>query len=178
MKGCVDMNDGIHHEIERKYLIDYPDLTLLEETPGREKWEITQIYLRETKPGLIRRIRRIVADGEVKYYKTFKRRISMLTAEESEKEITGGEYAALARESDDTRRPLLKTRYRVPYEGHILEFDIYPFWKDRAILEIELESEQETPKIPDCIRILRDVSDAPEYKNWKLAKEIPCEAIE
>ena len=70
-----------------------------------------------------------------------------------------------------------KTRYRIPYEGHILEFDIYPFWDDRAILEIELEHENEGAAIPDYVQIIRDVSADPAYKNRSLAENVINEDI-
>ena len=82
-----------------------------------------------------------------------------------------------ALERDEERRPILKTRYRVPYEGHVLEFDIYPFWNDRAILEIELRSEDEAAAIPDDVHIIRDVSGEKAYKNKQLAKRVPMEPI-
>lgn len=172
------MSEGKHHEIERKYLIRYPDIDLLQSQPGCEKWEIVQIYLAETEPGLVRRIRQVTLNGEVKYYKTFKRRLSDLTAEEDEGEISQFEYIKFTREGDAGRRPVSKARYRIPYEGRILEFDVYPFWDDRAILEIELDSEEEIPAIPDYVQIIRDVSSAPEYKNRMLAVKIPHESIE
>ena len=36
---------GKHYEIERKYLIQYPDAALLASQPGAVKWEIEQVYL-------------------------------------------------------------------------------------------------------------------------------------
>ena len=65
----------------------------------------------------------------------------------------------------------------MPYAGHVLEFDVYPFWTDRAILEIELRSEDETAAIPDYVDIIRDVSGEKAYKNKQLAKNIPMEEI-
>ena len=59
----------------------------------------------------------------------------------------------------------------------MLEFDIYPFWEDRAIMEIELASEAEGAAIPDYVRIIRDVSADPAYKNRSLAEHVVFEAI-
>lgn len=166
------MSTGEHHEIELKYLIQYPDIAVLETRPGCEKWEIEQIYLTSSEPGCVRRIRRVFVNGEAHYYRTFKRRISALTAEENEGEITAAEYQAYALESDPERQPIFKTRYRIPYEGHTLEFDIYPFWQDQAILEIELEDESVVPDIPSYVAIIRDVTADPAYKNHTLAARV------
>ena len=74
-------------------------------------------------------------------------------------------------------KPLGKTRYRIPYEGHILEFDVYPFWRDRAILEIELEREDEGAALPDYVRVIRDVRADPAYKNLSLSERVVYEDI-
>ena len=171
------MSTSNHCEIERKYLIRYPDTEKLAAWPGGETWEITQTYLTDGEGGQTRRLRQVVVDGKTLYYKTFKRRISVLTALEDESEISRGEYERLIADRDHTLLPVLKIRYRVPYEGHTLEFDIYPFWRDRAIMEVELQSEDEEAQIPDDVIIIRDVSGEKAYKNRHLARRVPMEPI-
>lgn len=171
------MGEGKHCEIERKYLIRYPDIRTLLAQKDVEQWEIVQIYLTVTGPGETRRVRQVVSGGEIKYYKAFKRRLSELSNEEDEGEIDQLEYIRLSQETHPDCKPLGKTRYRIPYEGHILEFDIYPFWKDRAILEIELEREDEGAALPDYVRVIRDVSADPAYKNRALAEKVVYEEI-
>ena len=171
------MTEGKHYEIERKYLIRYPDIALLQAQKGVEQWEITQIYLTVSGPGETRRIRQVVSGGEIKYYKTFKKHLTSLTNEEDEGEIDQLEYIHLCQEQQPGCKPLGKTRYRIPYEGHVLEFDIYPFWSDRAIMEIELEREDEGAAIPDYVQIIRDVSADPAYKNRSLAENVIYEEI-
>ena len=171
------MSEGIHCEIERKYLIQYPDVRTLSAQEGVEQWEIVQIYLTVSGPGETRRIRQVVSGGKISYYKTFKRRLTDLSNEEDEGEIDQLEFIRLSREQHPDCKPLNKTRYRIPYQGHILEFDIYPFWNDRAILEIELTSENEGAALPDYVRVIRDVSADPAYKNRSLAENIVMEDI-
>ena len=171
------MSAGKHCEIERKYLIRYPDIRTLKAQKGVQQWEIVQIYLTVSGPGETRRIRQVVSGGEIKYYKTFKKRLTDLSNEEDEGEIDQLEYIHLCQEQQPGCKPVGKTRYRIPYEGHILEFDIYPFWDDRAILEIELEHENEGAAIPEYVRIIRDVSADPAYKNRSLAENVIYEEI-
>ena len=171
------MSTGTHCEIERKYLIHYPDEALLAALPGCERWEITQVYLADGEGGLTRRVRRVVCDGKTRCFRTFKRRVTDMTALEDEGEITPEAYEALLRERDPGRRPILKTRFRIPHRGHIVEIDVYPFWDDRAVMEIELESEDEAADIPDYIRVIRDVTGEKAYKNRQLAKKVPMETI-
>ena len=141
-----------------------------------EKWEIVQIYLTSGE-GETRRVRQVVSGGSIHYYRTFKRRLTSLSAEEDEREIDPVSYMEYAKEQIPGSRPVAKTRYRIPYGGHLLEFDIYPFWDDRAILEIELKSEWEGAQIPDYAQIIRDVSSDFAYKNSQLAMEVPMEVI-
>jgi CYTH domain-containing protein len=171
------MSTGKHCEIERKYLIRYPDIETLKAQKGVEQWEIVQIYLTTSGPGETRRIRQVVSDGQIRYYKAFKRHLSSVKNEEDEGEIDQMEYIRLSREQEPACKPLGKTRYRIPYAGHVLEFDIYPFWTDRAILEIELESENEGAAIPEYVQIIRDVSDDLAYKNRSLAENVIYEEI-
>ena len=61
-------------------------------------------------------------------------------------------------------------QYVVPYKNQYFEIDVYPFWKDRAILEIELREEDEAIDFPEEIRIIREVTDDPSFKNAALAR--------
>ena len=171
------MGAGAHCEIELKYLIRYPDAAMLAAQPGCEVWQITQVYLPDGENGQTRRIRRVVSGGVTRYFRTFKGFISAMTNAEDEREITREEYEAHYTERDTQSRPIEKTRYRVPHAGHVLEFDLYPFWTDRAILEIELEREDEVPQIPKWVAILRDVTGDRAYKNRLLAMRVPMEEI-
>lgn len=171
------MTDGKHCEIELKYLIRFPDIETLLAQKDVEQWEIVQIYLTVCVPEETRRIRQVVCGGEIKYYKTIKRRLSGMSNEEDESEIDQLEFIRLSQEQQPECKPLNKTRYRIPYMGHVVEIDIYPFWKDRAIMEIELRRESEGAAIPEYVRIIRDVSADPAYKNRMLAENVVYEEI-
>ena len=170
------MHQGNHCEIERKYLIVMPDADFLRARPGCAVWEIEQIYL-TAQPGTTRRVRRVTEAGETRFYKTFKRRRTALTAEEDEGQISAEAYEAYLLESDPALKPILKTRYRIPFEGQTLEFDLYPFWTDRAVLEIELEREDQPVRIPEWVRVLKEVTADYRYKNVSLARETPMDAL-
>ncbi len=165
---------GKHHEIEKKYIIAMPDAAMLASCEGCEIWEIEQIYL-IAGPGETRRIRRVKENGVDRFYRTFKRRLSAMTAEEDEGLISREQYAAYKEEVNPQSNPILKTRYRVPYEGQVLEFDLYPFWQDRAVMEIELDSEDQAVFIPSWVRVLKDATGDYRYSNFSLSREIPME---
>ena len=58
------------------------------------------------------------------------------------------------------------------YDDEYFELDVYPFWNDRATLEIELLSEDQPYKLPPFIKLIREVSYEPEYRNIALAQRM------
>ena len=164
-------------EIERKYLIRMPDVAALAAMPGCVIWDVEQTYLDRDADGSSRRIRRIEVNGAVKYIFTRKRRVDAMSCEETEGEISAEEYASLAKQADPERRPVVKRRYRIPYEGQLLEVDVYRFWSDRATLEIELKDENQHVKLPEWLNVIREVTGEDAYKNLNLALHVPVESI-
>ncbi len=158
-------------EIERKYLIEYPDLNILEKHP---KSEIAQTYLK-TNDGMTSRVRKRTSDGVTKYIFTEKKRITDVKCIENERELSAGEYEELLKLADTERRTVIKTRYCIPFNGRVVEVDVYPFWSDRAIAEVEMENEDETVALPEFIKIIREVTSEKAYKNYSIAKEIPAD---
>lgn len=57
------------------------------------------------------------------------------------------------------------------YNSQYFEIDIYPFWKNKAILEIELSNEFADIVFPDYLEVIKEVTDDIEYKNYNLAKK-------
>ncbi len=170
------MSNNNNLEIERKFLIRYPSESVLKTIPACDRSAIVQTYL-EGEPGVTRRVRmRRYADG-TKYYKTEKIRRTTLTCDEFEGEITKQEYETLLKSADRARRPVKKERLLLKSGTHTFEIDIYPFWGDRAVMEVELTSEDETFTVPSGIEIIKEVSDDKRYKNAALANEIPNDKI-
>ena len=156
-------------EIERKFLIAYPDLRWLESQPNCRRVEITQYYL-PAREGEELRIRQRGENGSYVFYKTLKRRISEFKRIEIEERLTPGEYQSLLMNVDPGKRPVRKDRYCLTYEGQYFEIDLYPFWDEQAIVEIELSDENAEIKFPPELKILREVTDDPAFKNAALAK--------
>ncbi len=156
-------------EIERKYLIEYPDIAELESLPNCRKIDISQTYL--TSPeGEERRVRQRGSDGHYLYYETTKKYITGLKRVEVERRLSQSEYLSLLMEADPAKRPIRKTRYCLTEDHRYYEIDIYPFWNDRAIVEVELSSEDEQVALPRRFKLIRDVTDDMSYKNSELAK--------
>ena len=161
-------------EIERKFLITYPDVNRLESWPEMTRFEMVQTYLL-SPPGDEVRVRQRTQDGVCQWFHTVKRGEGIKRQEE-EREITQAEYQAFLSQADPTKRVLRKTRYCLPYRGKLLEVDLYPFWQDQAVLEVELEHEGDLISIPPELTVLREVTGDAAYKNAVLAntdKEVP-----
>ena len=103
--------------------------------------------------------------------------MSALSAVEEERELTQAQYAQALTKADPARRPIEKTRYAFPYAGRTVEVDIYPFWRDRAVVEVEVGSESEAVELPPFLHVIREVTDDVRYKNVSLAREIPFDEI-
>ena len=156
-------------EIERKYLIEYPDLAYLEGLPNCRRVDIVQTYL-QSAPNVTARVRRRGRDGAYLYYHTIKQRITDVRRVEIERRIDEEEYARLLLEADPARHPIRKSRYCLMDRGQYFELDVFPFWKDQAVLEIELNDEHTPVVFPDCLKVIREVTGEPEFSTSNLAR--------
>ena len=163
-------------EIERKFLIRMPDRETLKRESSRFI-DMERIYLLPESGDGSCRIRRSRCGREEKLYFTEKLFVSARTRVEREREITPGEWDALVQRADPDRRPIVKRRWCVPYAGHTLEIDIFPFWDDRAFCEAELSREDEALLLPEWIRVIKEVTDDPRYNNSSLARAVPTEEV-
>jgi len=159
------------YEIERKFLIAIPSEAVLQDKAER-RLEFVQTYLLGAEGESVR-IRKITENGIVTYIKTVKKRISAIKRMETEAEISEAEYTKLLKEADPDRCPIEKVRYCIPHGKHMLEIDIFPFWTDKAFLEVELSYEEENFVIPSFFTVLREVTEDSRYTNASLAREIP-----
>ena len=156
------------YEIERKFLVEYPNLNLLERLPNCKKVEIIQTYLLSNSNEEMR-IRQRGSNSTFTYTKTIKKSVSDIKRIEREKRITKDEYLNLLMNADPSKKSIRKTRYCLMYKNQYFEIDIYPNWKDKAIMEIELRNEQQDFKVPNFIKVIKEVSGDENYSNYHLA---------
>ena len=164
-----------HYEIERKFLIRRPDRQWLEKHAAGSK--ITQTYLTSLQGGSARVRRREYAD-HVSYTHTVKQKVNELRRIETEREISREEYEELLTQADPERHSIEKERWVLLFQNQAFEIDVFPFWKDRAFLEIELEDEGQSFPWPERIVPIREVTGDRRYSNASLALEIPQEEIQ
>jgi len=161
-------------EIERKFLIAMPDPAFLQSCDSSE---ITQTYL-IGEENTTERVRKRVYPDRCEYTHTVKRKINDMRRIEDEHEINEAAYTALLERADAARHVIRKTRHCFTHSGRLWELDVFPFWKDRAFLEIELADEEEAFTLPPGIHLIREVTDDPRYTNAALSFEIPNEEID
>ena len=108
-------------------------------------------------------------NGSYIYFRTMKQRVSDSSRIEKEERLTQEEYLNLLMDADPTKHPIRKTRYCLSYDNQYFEIDLYPFWNDRAVMEIELRSEDAEIRFPKEIKLIREVTDDEQYTNSALA---------
>lgn len=162
------LGEPVPCEIERKFLIAYPDVAALEKLPNCQRIEIIQTYL--TAPeGEESRVRQRGIDGHYIYFQTIKKGTGIKRVE-IERRLTQDEYLRLLMDSDPNCRPIRKTRYCLTHDNQYFEIDVYPFWQDKAIVEIELNNENAEIRFPDLLKVIREVTGDESYKNASLAR--------
>ena len=161
-------------EIERKYIIEKPNLDLLSQMDGYTSSEIEQVYLDSPKE-ITHRIRRRAYADRVEHTETKKVRIDKTSAYEDERIITPQEYESLLQKRAEGSITLNKVRHTFKYSGQIFEVDIYPNWTYTCIMEIELPTRDTVVNMPPFIRIVREVTGEREYSNASMSRKFPKE---
>ncbi|MCH5297622.1 MAG: AAA family ATPase [Ruminococcus sp.] len=157
-------------EIERKFLIEYPNLDEINKLKTCRRVPITQAYLTTPKDGNFRIRKRGEGDRAV-YIKTVKIKINDIKRIEIENYISEKEYYEILSQSDCVQGIISKDRYCIMYDNTYYELDVYPFWNDKATLEIELLGENQSYTLPPFARLIREVSFESEYRNFALAQK-------
>lgn len=160
-------------EIERKFLINKPDLQLLENMPNCQKVNIIQTYLISNK-NEEKRVRQRGENGSYIYTLTTKQKTDSKSArQEIEQRISEKEYLTLLNNADTNLHTVKKTRYCIMDNNRYYEIDIYPFANSTAICEIELTDENEAFELPSFIKLIKEVTNDKSYSNYSIAKKTP-----
>ena len=152
---------------KRKYLISMPDMENLAERYAAVPIDMVQTYLCMTNPCIERRVRRQKHGGDYMYFYTEKHIRPDGTKWDTEKPITEKDYNRYLLEADPELQSVDKTKYRFVYDSCRFEIDVYPFSADKAVMF--RYSENDEAAIPPEIRVIREVTGDPDYKNKQLA---------
>lgn len=152
-------------EIEKKYLVT----TLPDNLETYDKWEIEQCYLCSNPTIRIRKKNEDYIltyknrDEQMKHYE------NLCVAEEIEVPLTKEAYEHLKTKADG--KCICKTRYRIPYQNHIIELDV--FHKDYEgflLAEVEFSSIEDSKIFSKPVWFGKDVSGDFHYTNSYLSK--------
>ena len=153
---------------KHKYLVAMPDLAALEGKYTMAKLDMMQTYLLQTKPGVERRIRQQRNGEDYLYFYTEKHLMPDGTKWDTEKPISQKDYIRYLMEGDPNLRSVHKMKYRFTYDSQRFELDVYPFSAEKAILFRYAEGDDIV--LPPEIRVLKEVTNDPDYKNKQLAR--------
>lgn len=151
----LDLDNGSRMSVEDTYDIEY---------------FVAQHYLSSKDDLITKRIRHLIdkRTGDIKFIYTEKERISDITCNESEKEISVEEFHELASES---KRAIYKHRYVYKSGGLKWEIDSLDQESGLIIAEIEIPTENYDLDIPKFIKeqIIYEISGIREFSNSSLA---------
>jgi len=153
------LNEDERFYIEKKYLIHIPDASYLDKLGGCSKVKMTLTYLNSSSE-LLRD-----EDGKKLYQKIIKGNNQKSTIS-----LSAEEYIDELDNKMSDRNSIVKYRYSFIYHSVYYKIDIFED-KDFSILEIDLLSSHETIHFPSFIKVLKDVSDDSNYKNYNLSKK-------
>ena len=163
-----------NYEIERRYIIRLPKKGFLI-GDAQKVLNITQAYIGMNTDGFNCRIRRIIENNEPSFIFTEKKNINGIKRIEHECFIDGSTFNHFYKNRLKNRNVIEKTRYVINKNGFNYEIDVFPFWKNQAIMEIELENENVMPPELEGIEILSEITYDAEYSNFAISLKIPEE---
>ena len=160
------LHEENNNYIEKKYLIKMPDLEQLLKNKHCRKVHVKQHYLiDETK----KEKEKIVLRRENN--KNFYYKVNKKDNVKYSNSITADQYINKLEDENKKFYNIYKDRYYYIYDSRCFKIDIFPFWDDKAILEIDILSEREQIKFPKFVEILEEVTEIEKYKNYYLAEE-------
>lgn len=166
-------NGSMPMEIERKYLIAFPDMVKLSLIPHCEATQIEQTYLTDDGCGMCRRVRkRGNPQRGWQFTLTKKKTVGFGERIELEEEISPEQYHALLQEADPEKQTVRKMRYCFPFRKQLFELDVYEFSKVLATLEIELPGIDTPVLLPSFIEVIEDVTGDERYSNYALSERL------
>lgn len=159
------LNEDEKFYIEKKYLINIPDISYLDKLGGCSKIKMTLTYLNGSTDKCDIKLLLRDEDGKKFYQKIIKGDNKKSTIS-----LSAEEYIDELDDKMIDRNPIIKYRYSFIYHSVYYKIDIFEE-KDFAILEVDLLGSHEIIHFPSFVEVIKDVSDDPNYKNFNLSKK-------
>ena len=153
-----------------KYLVEVDDelLNTIKKQQNYSNVHIEQFYLTSTN-NIERRIRKRVRNGSELYSYSEARYLSTNERIKSDKVLSSRQYYDYSLEIDKNLKPINKERHSFINGNLFYKLDIFDFDKTKGLVAVQCGNDDEA-KLPDYFKIIKDVTDDRDYKNYYLAK--------
>ncbi|MDO4197582.1 MAG: AAA family ATPase [Erysipelotrichaceae bacterium] len=158
-------------EIYNKYLIEVND-EVIKEMSRKQNFvhsHIIQHYL-DSKVNTERRIRQRERNGSIMYTYSEARYLSTNERIKVDRVLSERQYFDYMGEVDDKLNVIDKQRYSFIENSHFYKLDVFNFDTSKGILSVQIPLNETDIELPDFVKIIKDVSDDQNYKNYYLAK--------
>ncbi len=158
-------------EIFKKYLVENNEEVTgkLDEENRLPDIHIYQRYLKSV-PGVEKRIRLREKGGTTHYYYSEANIISADKRYKTDKILSEKQYRDYVKDIDPDLMPIDINRKAFIKEGHFYKYDVFSFDKSKALLSVQIPDAEAEIHLPSYIKVIKDVSDDVNYKNYYLAK--------
>lgn len=159
------LNEDERFYIEKKYLINIPNISYLDKLDNSSKVKMTLTYLNKSSEKCDIKLLLRDEDGKKFYQKIIKGNNKKSTIS-----LTAEQYIDELDNKMIDRNSIIKYRYSFIYHSVYYKIDIFKD-KDFSILEVDLLNSHETIHFPSFIEVIKDVSDDVNYKNYNISKK-------
>lgn len=158
-------------QVFKKYLVEINEdiINKVKAEKGYSNAKILQYYLKSTN-GNEKRIRKRVKDGSEVYYYSESRAITADSRSKSDRILSQRQFSDYMSEVDKELNPIDKERHSFFLNGLFYKLDVFSFDKTKGLLSVQVANKEDTINIPGYFKIIKDVSDDINYKNYYLAK--------
>ena len=154
-----------------KYLIEVDD-ELLERLKSEANYStshIVQHYLTSDN-GVERRIRRRDRDGDIMFSYSEANYLATNERIKIDRVLTERQYNDYGNQIDRSLNVTDKMRYAFINNGSFFKLDVFDFDKTKGLLSTETKKDVSEVKLPEYVKVIKDVTGDKNYKNYYLAK--------
>ena len=165
------LGEGTPVEKFNKYLIEVDDEVLAKfaQEANYSTSHIVQHYLR-SENGYERRVRSRQSDDTVMYTYSEANYLNTNERIKTDSVITERQYKDYLHQADKDLNVLDKMRYSFIDDDLFYKLDVFNFDTTKGILSIDVPSDGRPIRIPDYVKVIKDVTGDINYKNYYLAK--------
>lgn len=158
-------------EVFRKYLVEFDD-SVLENVKKESNFVTTHIYEQflKSEPNVEKRIRRRIKNGTTRYYYSEANIMGANKRVKNDMILSERQYHSYQPQVNEELNPIDKERYSFLKDSHFYKLDIFNFDKTKALLSVQVPLGDEEVRIPLYFKVIKEVSDDVNYKNYSLAK--------